>query len=483
MTIIIGDSRRVVGRGGRNNNIVVMLLLRSIRLELIAAFVLGLAVIVLYGQNRLLSRLVVEQDRSLPTRKKSPLFLPQEKPVRPEKPIRSKKDEKQRPSSSAVDHNRDWLDLGEELFIIEQPWRSTFFSSIFGRAKRRSPRISCHDLDELKYFSWYQKTRSAKLFTDCMDDLEEAQRAFRQTFPDIDEMKCSSPRDLLHATWNGGRLTHSAMLGIVSFVRAYPQGCVRVKLWTTDVTSQAALSSKLRLYVGDAVEVLILDISDLCDRITSAQPDLANLISSSRWSLQKLGHPRSEEDWAGFSDIVRIFVLAAYGGVYLDCDMLLLRPLTPLLSHDFYYRWSFTRSCNTAAMHLHLGSPNAAKLIRVALHSSNINEMRYTLHPERLYRAITKMKGTIELLPSAYFDPLWIVVDVYGEGAPAARERYGLASYKEFFSVMNSNGNVRRDPRRNFFPGAFAFHWHNQWDAIFEIGSTAHLFMHEFKKG
>ncbi len=205
--------------------------------------------------------------------------------------------------------------------------------------------------------------------------------------------------------------------------------------------------------------------------------------------------------------------LGAYGGVYLDCDMLLLRPLTPLLSRDFFYRWSFKPYCNTAAMHWALGSENAATILRAALDSTAVHRHNCGCsHPVLFAHCILscmcvcvfvlvyctgsagcshvvllsrdilnkpqinqgesdKRAGarlillnatvcsilgiqmklvsqslslslfltltcdvspqhTMEMLPSAYFDPVWIVVDYMGEGAPAAAERYGLNTYK-----------------------------------------------------
>lgn len=43
-----------------------------------------------------------------------------------------------------------------------------------------------------------------------------------------------------------------------------------------------------------------------------------------------------KEKWAFVSDYVRLWALYEYGGIYCDCDVRVLKPLDPFLSHAFF---------------------------------------------------------------------------------------------------------------------------------------------------
>jgi hypothetical protein len=347
---------------------------------------------------------------------------------------------------------------GEELFL---------------EASNSSPRKSCQRLDDLENFEGFQKTKSPRLFTDCMDDLEAAQKAFQRQ----QQGECKET-ERIHAMWKGP-LRPTARLGILSFL--YSSGpCTKLTMWVIDNATEKALQEGLPSSHTLRLEIQRLDFGDLCDRIVKWHPHLDKLISKSRQNLLQLSNPSASSQPTGFSDVVRVFVLAAHGGVYLDCDMLLLRPLTPLLGRDFYYRWSTQNYCNTAVFHLREGSRNAAVLLEMALSKSNHGQagpLTRALFPSDLYRNIGN-STTIDMLPSAYFDPLWVVMDVYGEGAPAAKSRYGLNNFHRFFTEKNEMD----EDSAHFFPGAFAFHWHNQWKVNIEKGSSADLFLRHYEQ-
>lgn len=50
--------------------------------------------------------------------------------------------------------------------------------------------------------------------------------------------------------------------------------------------------------------------------------------------------------WAFLSDYVRLFVVSKYGGIYLDTDVEIIKPLDSLLNHEAYY--GFENSNNIA---------------------------------------------------------------------------------------------------------------------------------------
>ena len=47
---------------------------------------------------------------------------------------------------------------------------------------------------------------------------------------------------------------------------------------------------------------------------------------------------KDEKAWID-GDVVRLLVLWAYGGVWIDMDSLLTRDMTPLLEHEFVTQW------------------------------------------------------------------------------------------------------------------------------------------------
>ena len=53
------------------------------------------------------------------------------------------------------------------------------------------------------------------------------------------------------------------------------------------------------------------------------------------------------QEWAFLSDIVRLAVVYEYGGVYLDTDVEVLRPLDPLCDHEAFYGFQLPEQLNT----------------------------------------------------------------------------------------------------------------------------------------
>jgi hypothetical protein len=85
-----------------------------------------------------------------------------------------------------------------------------------------------------------------------------------------------------------------------------------------------------------------------------------------------------------FGDLVRLLVLARYGGVYVDMDVLLLRNLGPILGHEFAEQWG--SSCfesNGAVLRMKAGS-TFAKHILEFVSKTDPNELsRHHLLPMR----------------------------------------------------------------------------------------------------
>jgi hypothetical protein len=153
-------------------------------------------------------------------------------------------------------------------------------------------------------------------------------------------------------------------------------------------------------------------------------------------------------------DLFRILVLHNYGGVYVDMDVVLLRNLGALLGREFIYQWEdFDGVYNGALMHLRPGSRFARELIDGVLELKPAN---FAWGRDNLGRAVAR-GCPIAVFPSAFFDTDWL-----------AEERFVA------FRKTQSSANLHE--------GAFAWHWHNQWDAAIEDGSKFQLLEEEIDK-
>jgi hypothetical protein len=147
-------------------------------------------------------------------------------------------------------------------------------------------------------------------------------------------------------------------------------------------------------------------------------------------------------------DLFRILVLHNYGGVYIDTDVVLLRGLGPLLDREFIYQWEdFADQYNGAIMHAVRGSAFARELI------AGVIELRpggFAWGRDNLRRAVTR-GCDVTVWPCAFFDAEW-------------QEQHVFSGFRRAATPI--------DP----YAGAFAWHWHNQWDASIEDGSRFHLY-------
>jgi hypothetical protein len=121
----------------------------------------------------------------------------------------------------------------------------------------------------------------------------------------------------------------------------------------------------------------------------------------------------------------------------------LLRSLGALLDREFIYQWEdYDGVYNGALMHLSRGGRFARELIAGVL---ELEPGDFNWGRDNLSRAVNR-GCPITVFPAAFFDTAW-----------QAKERF--VAFKK----------TREDP--NQYEGAFAWHWHNQWDASIEPGS------------
>ena len=157
------------------------------------------------------------------------------------------------------------------------------------------------------------------------------------------------------------------------------------------------------------------------------------------------------------SNLVRTIVLFKYGGFYSDLDMFFLRDLSALFTEygaEFCYRWSADQPYGNSAA-LALGRESAAAhalLERCRRHGS--------FRPRDVLRFEDTPDLDLLVLPCAFFDPLWPIRD--------GRDRTSSSPFHSFDDFFRRFGWRLPPPAvtvtlDSFFPGAFAYHWHNGW--------------------
>ena len=160
------------------------------------------------------------------------------------------------------------------------------------------------------------------------------------------------------------------------------------------------------------------------------------------------------------SNFFRHIVLFRYGGTYVDTDTAILRDMgdlrhVPGMAPEFINQWSYRRCGNSAMLRLRKESSTATALLERGLAKGNCD-------PRDNLRFEDTEDLDLLVLPAAFFDPLWLCYDGRDKSAQTP-----FGSFSEFFRPFDSEFPRPQGFRdhRDFFPGAFAYHWHNQWQA------------------
>jgi hypothetical protein len=160
------------------------------------------------------------------------------------------------------------------------------------------------------------------------------------------------------------------------------------------------------------------------------------------------------------SNFLRHIVLFKYGGTYIDIDTAVLRDLGPLcrlegMESEFAYQWSSRPCGNSAVLRLRKESSLALALLTSGLARGNCD-------PRTILQFADNEALDLLILPAPFFDPLWLAVDRRDRGFRAP-----FATFSDFFRAFNAEfprpGGFR--DHQDFCSGAFAYHWHNLWDA------------------
>lgn len=136
----------------------------------------------------------------------------------------------------------------------------------------------------------------------------------------------SAERTIFHSYWR----TDLAPFGprqewlLKSFFATQDIARSRLVLWSNGDLSQNAAIAKWMAKFPDTFETRIVDMQDLARGTALDGSSLLQI--------------NDEKAWVD-GDVVRLLVLWAFGGVWIDMDSLLTRDLTPLLEHEFVTQW------------------------------------------------------------------------------------------------------------------------------------------------
>ena len=150
-------------------------------------------------------------------------------------------------------------------------------------------------------------------------------------------------------------------------------------------------------------------------------------------------------------DFFRLLILYKYGGFYIDMDVLVLRNMRPLNNLQFLYQWGTSGfsdfepniTMNGAVMRLDKESSLSLEFLEI-LKQTPPSKNTFCWG-NKMYSSINK--NDLFVLPGVWFNSEWGFENTTLEYA-----------FKDIGYV-------------DFFDGAFAWHWHNKWDAEVEVGS------------
>jgi hypothetical protein len=176
------------------------------------------------------------------------------------------------------------------------------------------------------------------------------------------------------------------------------------------------------------------------------------------------------------SNFLRFVVLYKYGGIYVDMDTMFLRDIRILLGHptfqdEFCYHWSSHMPyANSAVLRLHERSETGRALLARCVACGSCR-------PKDVLRFAENKDLDLLVLPCVFYDPLWPHHDQQDsyDAAPFSR-------FEDFFRRFDSRFACKSNIRsyKNFFPGAFTYHWHNFWDVEEHSHSYFGMFNEEF---
>ena len=176
--------------------------------------------------------------------------------------------------------------------------------------------------------------------------------------------------------------------------------------------------------------------------------------------------PDDRYDLVQRADAFRFLMLYKYGGVYFDLDIMFLKDLYHLVNTEFCYAWEIQPYANTALFSLQRRGKIATYLLQKAVQQG-------VASPWRIFWYSDQNLKELLVYPCAYFDPIW-----QGLEGTAYPFTHFYSFFRSFDETFVNRLNIKT--YREFFPGCYAYHWHNQWNAQESENSFFGLFEAEF---
>ncbi|MGH9049106.1 MAG: glycosyltransferase [Acidimicrobiia bacterium] len=295
-----------------------------------------------------------------------------------------------------------------------------------------------------------------RLYTDTARCLE-----FLRELDTEAETPPSGQRDRYHLYWHGP-FSRKQALAVKSFLATQNLDHTELWLWLDDEAG----------YEGHAENPYLRPLRPFL-QVRRFDPTLeaADTPLQGRSDLYQGARPSPR------SDFFRFVVLYKHGGTYVDMDVMFLRDLRMLrsdarFSGEFCYRWSTHLPYgNSAVLALRKESDTALALLARCAETGSC-------YPRTVLDFDANRHVDLMVVPCVAFDPLWPHHDGQNE--------YTSAPFSRFPEFFRRFGWWFRRPRlrshREFFPGAFTYHWHNCWDAPEHEDSYFGLFDAEFDR-
>lgn len=151
------------------------------------------------------------------------------------------------------------------------------------------------------------------------------------------------------------------------------------------------------------------------------------------------------------ADAFRFLILWKYGGVYFDLDVMFLKDLSSLLNNEFCYAWEKQCFANSAVLYLKKQSKLATYILQKC-------KIKRRFVPWIILDYNDKKLREMMIYPSAYFDPIWQESE--------NTNVYVINTFDQFFQEFSFEFEKRIESYKQFFPGCYAYHWHNRWDML-----------------
>ena len=176
-------------------------------------------------------------------------------------------------------------------------------------------------------------------------------------------------------------------------------------------------------------------------------------------------------------DLFRLLVLHKYGGFYIDMDVLVLRDMSPLNHMEFLYQWG-TSGTSAADAEESSGASRTSTCSTSGTSGAGTSTKEPTI---KMNGAIMRLNArsdlSLEFLELILATPPCKNSFCWGSELYSKTKRNrvlclpGIWFDSEWGFEGASNNPFAKVDKVEVFEGAYAWHWHNKWDATIEEGS------------